>query len=292
MDAAEELERRSSRLACDDEVENLRTWIERGYVILRGAVSPEIVERVDRDVQSAWDTVDGRVKIELNGVVSSLTPELRGEHYKLVDLYVRSQAALDAAFAAPIRRFLELIFEDELLLFQSLSFERGSEQPIHQDTAYVVVAPPMAFAASWIALEDVQPGSGELAYHPGSHRFPEKVFKGGARNWNRKRDGLEARDQYEAALHTEARAQGIELEKFLPKKGDVLLWSADLAHGGTQVSDRNLSRRSLVSHYCPAQARPYYTTYIPGSHVRHEPTPGCHYSSSHFDLTDFPVPVE
>ena len=66
-----------------------------------------------------------------------------------------------------------MIFDDSPLLFQSLSFEKGSQQGMHQDTAYIVVDSPLELAASWIALQDVEPGSGELMYYEGSHRLPE-----------------------------------------------------------------------------------------------------------------------
>jgi len=36
----------------------------------------------------------------------------------------------------------------------------------------------MEFAASWIALEDIQPGSGELEYYKGSHKLDDYVFEG------------------------------------------------------------------------------------------------------------------
>ena len=42
------------------------------------------------------------------------------------------------------------------------------------------------------------------------------------------------------------------------RKGDVLIWSADLAHGGSPVTDRSLTRKSLVGHYCPKRVEPFY----------------------------------
>jgi len=35
---------------------------------------------------------------------------------------------------------------------------------------------PVELLASWNALEDIQPGSGELVYYPKSHLFPEFLF--------------------------------------------------------------------------------------------------------------------
>ena len=45
--------------------------------------------------------------------------------------------------------------------------------------------------------------------------------------------------RYTRSLVRRAKEQGIELESFLPKKGDVLIWSADLAHGGSLTADHS-----------------------------------------------------
>ena len=66
---------------------------------------------------------------------------------------------------------------------------------MHRDTAYVVVDPPLALAACWIALEDVRPGSGELMYYDGSHRMDDHLFSGRYKCWHPDRDGV---DQHEA----------------------------------------------------------------------------------------------
>ena len=36
---------------------------------------------------------------------------------------------------------------------------------------------------------------------------------------------------------------------------------ADLAHGGSQVKDPSKSRKSIVTHYCPANLDPSYYAY-------------------------------
>ena len=71
---------------------------------------------------------------------------------------------------------LKLIFEDNPLAFQSIYFHRGSQQSIHQDTAYVITKKPLSLAASWLSLQDVEPGSGELAYYPKSHKYDHFYF--------------------------------------------------------------------------------------------------------------------
>jgi len=276
-------ERRSAGELTDEQAVFLRSWIMEGYGILPGVVPRDTIERLNREVEELWQRGDARARIEIEGRTSALDPRLRAEHCKLVDLYAHSRTALELALARPIRAFLRLVFEREPLLFQSLSFERGSEQPVHQDTAYVPLDQPLELVAAWIALEDIQPGSGELVVYPGSHRLPDTLFRGGGRNWNRERDGLDAQRRYHERLLARLDARRFSARLHRPRQGDVLFWSADLAHGGSPIEYRGLTRRSLVCHYCPDDVQPYYFTYRPESRRRGW-FEGCAYTSSHHDL--------
>jgi hypothetical protein len=64
--------------------------------------------------------------------------------------------------------------------------------------------------------------------------------------------------------------------RFHPKQGDVLLWHADLVHGGSKREHRNLTRQSLVTHYCPVNVDPLWMDTRP-SHGKLEHAPGCFY---------------
>jgi hypothetical protein len=59
-------------------------------------------------------------------------------------------------------------------------------------------------------------------------------------------------------LHARAKDAGLCNERFLPKKGDALVWSASLMHGGSPVEHPNQTRKSLVTHYCPADLQPMF----------------------------------
>jgi hypothetical protein len=284
-EAAERIaRRRAAGELCAADAELLAAWIRDGFVILPGAVPGAVLDGINAEVDEAWRTGDPRRAVELDGVKHAIAPQHRGPAAKLLDLYVHADVALAAAFAEPIRRFLGTLFEREILLFQGLSFEYGSQQEVHQDTTYVVVESPLELAAAWIALEDVLPGSGELVYYPGSHRLPDTVFAGGGRNYNKERDGEAAHRRYLDGLHARSRAQGLELRAFLPKRGDVLIWSADLAHGGARVADRARTRRSFVCHYAPLDVAPYYFSYLPARRRIARFAPGCHYCSGHYPL--------
>ena len=258
-DAADRLqERLGAGTLTEEQAARLRFWMERGYVILEGAVSTELVDEVTADVERAWQGELPSVWVEYRSYhvqrLSRARAELRGRAAKMLDLYVDSEAARQAMHAPAICEFLSLVFEEAPLGFQSLTFNRGSEQPVHQDTAYVRVSSPMKLAAAWIALEDITPGSGELVYYEGSHEIEEYVFEGEHKHLP---DGYPNHDRYLASLHEKSRARNLELKSFLPKKGDALIWSADLAHGGAPITT-DATRKSYVIHYCPVSCDPGY----------------------------------
>ncbi|MEB3322498.1 MAG: phytanoyl-CoA dioxygenase family protein, partial [Synechococcaceae cyanobacterium] len=156
----------------------LRRWASDGFVVLPGAVPTaaidRLLERFERIRQGAppqprmtcWHA-DGHYMGEFRDTL------LAEKEAKVLDLHVLLEEATAVAFAPEIHRHLACAFQDEPLAFQSLFFWKGSEQGAHQDTAFVYTEPSPHFMAAWIALEDVQPGTGELFYYRGSHHLPD-----------------------------------------------------------------------------------------------------------------------
>jgi ectoine hydroxylase-related dioxygenase (phytanoyl-CoA dioxygenase family) len=230
-----------------------------GYVILPGAVSPDAIDAVLVDFERAFDGALNLKMTYWNDDGFHMDPadrkHLSRVEAKLLDLHAVSEAAQAAIFSEALSRFLHILFERPALAFQSLGFYYGSQQGIHQDSAFVRVNSPLEFVASWIALEDIQPGSGELEYYPGSHALPPVLFRGD-HLWVAP-DDPEAK-HFTATLHARAKQAGLCVQRFLPKKGDVLIWAAGLMHGGSPVTNPNLTRKSLVTHYCPADLSPMF----------------------------------
>jgi len=288
IDADDGEERIERRVRCGElgaaDAARLRSFRDQGFVVLEGAVPHERIDALNADLDRAWERGDPRLRLEHEGAYYDFRPERREERMKLLDVFAYYPSALELMFADPIVEFLRLLFEDDVLAFQSLSFDFGSEQPMHQDTAYVVISSPMELAASWIALEDIEPGSGELVYYADSHRIAESTFAGKYKSWRRARDGDEAHEKYLEGLHEKSRELGLELVRFLPKKGDALIWAADLVHGGGEVTRRDLTRRSLVTHYCPVRRDPYY--FLSRRRMRRKVAfgDGCWYASRYYEL--------
>src|SRR5579875_2585648 len=248
-----------------DEADQVRFFADKGYLVIPQAVDPAMCDRFSNDITAAFERGDERLLIQRPGESTGkpLTPDAPRVQARVVDSYVYYDSALELLLSEKISHFLRIIFEDAPLLFQSLSFYNGSEQGLHQDTAYVVVSSPLELSASWIALEDIQEGSGELMYIPGSHRLPEYHFSGKYKHWSAERDGSEQHDEWSRLLREEAEERGYPVEIFRPKKGDALIWAADLVHGGSDVRDRSLTRKSLVGHYCPNRIDPHYFANLP-----------------------------
>ena len=260
-DASEEIEGRLAAGAISDaDADRLRHWIAHGYVILEQAVDPDACDALRADLARAF--VEGDERLLMRSPAHEGFEPLRAgvetERARVLDVYAFYESARVALFSEPIVHFLRSVFEDAPVLFQSLTFEKGSQQALHQDTAFVVTTSPLEFAASWIALEDVQPGSGELMYLDGSHRLPEYLYSGKYKHWDAQRDGDDEHDEWRRLVYANAERMGLQEKTFLPRKGDVLIWSADLAHGGSAVSDPSLTRKSLVGHYCPNRVEPFY----------------------------------
>jgi hypothetical protein len=259
------------------DADDLLFWIEKGYVVFDQAVPHALIDRVLADVEEAWKGRWPSVRVEHQDgnemKISPIRAELRGKRTKILDLNAVSEAAIQATFAAPVRRFLALLFERPALAFQTLVFEQGTAIPLHQDTAFVGVKSPLELCASWIALQDVVPNSGELQYYVGSHRIEERLFDD---KYKLMPIGFPQPELYLQSLHDRSRALGLELVKFRPRKGDALIWHAELIHGGASERDPHAMRRSLISHYCPTDVEPGYFSYWKHSGVQRHDT-GCYH---------------
>jgi hypothetical protein len=256
----------------------LRFWIKNGYVILESAISPELVDRACADLDKAYAGGFPDLLFECHDVAGNhirWQPEINPFPAKALDIHHFSPAVRDLIFAPSVAAFLGLIFQSKAFASQTLAFLRGSAQSGHQDSAYVPYTSPRQFAATWIALEDVTIGAGELFYYEGSHRLEDFLFLGRFKSVpEAARSGAAENLQSQIDAHLvslEERAKARELKKlqFAAKKGDVLFWHADLVHGGNPVS-QSVTRKSIVTHYCPKRLAPLFAERTPVRLFHHD----------------------
>ena len=148
-----------------------------------------------------------------------------------------------------ILELLRCCYGREPFAFQTLNFPVGSNQAIHSDATHFNSDPAGFMAGVWVALEDVEEAAGPLIYCPGSHRLPYV----GAAELRLSADAVraEAHPQrlFEPYWQEQLQRGGFQTTTFLAKRGDVLIWHANLLHGGAPVVNHQLSRWSQVSHY-------------------------------------------
>jgi hypothetical protein len=244
----------------------MASFIQGGFIVLRNAVSHGVIDAYLAEYEAAADS-GGILEVEVpreGGRQPFTRAHASKPGSKVLDTGMLLSHGRELCFAPKLTDFLTALFAARSLAFQTLHFEVGSTQAIHQDTSYVVVdGAPLELAASWIALEDVKPGSGELIYYPGGHRMAEHAFAGGeSKHWDPERHGPAEHDFHLRYLTTEALRLGLAQAHFLPRKGDALIWHADLPHGGGAIT-QPVTRRSFVTHYCPLTRQPHYLNFSP-----------------------------
>ncbi|WP_317932657.1 phytanoyl-CoA dioxygenase family protein [Halioxenophilus sp. WMMB6] len=253
-----------------EEMAGLQQFRERGFLVTPRAIAEELIEQYLNDL-ARLQREDSPLLVTSIGLPepAPYRPGIDAEYLSVrtVDDYFHIESARRLLFAKIINRWLSLLLERPPMLTQSLNFFYGSEQALHQDTAFVTMNSPMKFIGVWIALEDIEEGAGELLYIPGSHLWPDYLFSGCFKHYDAERDGLDQLHQWYDWIQNQAAEQGNAVEKFLAKKGDVLFWHAGLVHGGAPVTKPGLSRRSLVGHYCAEGVRPLYHYYKPAQRM-------------------------
>ncbi len=132
--------------------------------------------------------------------------------------------------------------------FQTLNFPVGTQQAAHSDSVHFSSLPERFMCGVWLAMEDVHPDAGPLFYIPGSHRWP--IMTNALIGRRGQGAALQsAQDPYGPAWDALRSAYGIEEATFLPRKGEALIWCANLLHGGMPQMDPRRTRWSQVTHY-------------------------------------------
>jgi len=132
--------------------------------------------------------------------------------------------------------------------FQTLNFAVGSQQAYHSDSIHFSSIPERFVCGVWLALEDISDDAGPLVYYPGSHKWPI-VYNDqiGIRMSGSVQEGTQS--FYTNIWAAMIEKHRVEPQYFRPKKGEALIWAANLLHGGVAHRDPSKTRWSQVTHY-------------------------------------------
>jgi hypothetical protein len=198
----------------------VRSFAERGYVVLDDLGFDDfdaVAERLTADVAPLHDG---------------------GAYNRIMDAWTVSDAVRTLATSPRITDLLEAIYGRRPIPFQTLNFLRGSEQATHSDAYHFHSYPKHFMCGVWVAFEDIDDRNGPLHYYPGSHRLPDYDFL-----------CPHQEDELKAFVQEVIAAYQLEEQRAYLKRGQGLIWAANLLHGGDPVADPKRTRSSQVTHY-------------------------------------------
>ena len=213
----------------------IQNFVEQGFLVLRGFYSAEQVAELNAEV----DRLLAEKKTDFN---------YTGR--KLMDAH-RFSPLIDQGFFKneKLLQLLNFLMGRKVVPFQTINFIKGSEQRAHSDSIHMTTQPPGYLIASWTALEEIHAGNGPLFYYPGSHRLPYITTQDYDSGNSRFFIGKNSNKKYEDKVEEVVAKNGLKKAHFHAQKGDVLVWHANLLHGGEAITQPGATRRSMVSHY-------------------------------------------
>lgn len=234
-DALERVAQSPSFQAMDTKMQsNIRQFVTDGYMVLENYF-PE----------SMTNTLNG----EVDRLLSSGQTGFNYTGRKIFNLPEQSPVAQDFYQDTRLLDLLSFLLGKPALPFQSMNFTVGSEQRAHSDSIHMMTEPPGFLIATWIALEDCTEANGPLFYYPGSHRLPIVTTEDYDSGNTFFTIGEHSNRRYEDKIAEVITQNGLKKQVFLAKRGDVLIWHANLLHGGSPITRPGATRKSMVCHY-------------------------------------------
>jgi hypothetical protein len=226
------------------EKEQCRHWSERGYVILQNLIEEPVLAAVWQAYERA--ILSGRIRLPPE-------PACDGDPHpgRFLNPHKKAGAFCRILKHEGLLRWIRILTEREPKPLQTIASHKGSQQGVHSDSIHMTTYPLGYLTAAWIAFEDIHPDSGPLVYYPGSHRLPY-VFSNdvGISQADFRQEGYGAyHARYEPYIQALIARHGLEPHYFHAKKGDVLIWHANLLHGGSARRNIELTRKAVVCHF-------------------------------------------
>lgn len=210
----------------------VRTFARDGYVIIDPQIPDETIERAARDMRE-------------------IPPDnlLFSDATRLQDAWTKSTAIREIAIAPAVLQILGALYQRQPYPFQTLSFRCGSQQKTHSDTIHFGSIPYGFMCGVWVALEDIDESNGPLHYYPQSQKLPVYDLLDIGVTAFTQSEAFQNYARYEEFVEGMMVREGLARVEFHVRRGQALIWSSNLFHGGMPILDRTRSRLSQVTHY-------------------------------------------
>ena len=222
--------------------ESLLCFEEKGFAIIDHYLNARQADAINTEIDALLE----QGKIKLN------------ERNKIMFAIHASNLLWDTGNHEDLKAVLSVLLGDKAILFQSINFLTGSEQATHSDSIHMTTFPLGGLLGVWIALEDITNENGPLHYYPGSHKLPYYLNGDYGNEGNVFFLGNKSYADYEDMIAERIKDQKLEKVKFFAKKGDLIIWHANLFHGGDPHLNKDKTRKSMVFHYFNENAICYH----------------------------------
>jgi hypothetical protein len=244
-DALDQIDRKlAAGTLTDEEAAHCTHWAEQGYVILQGLIDESTLDAV-------WGSYEAAIaagKIQLPPESASDADPHPG---RFLNPHKKAGEFCRILKHADLARWIRILTGRNPKPLQTIASHKGSQQGVHSDSIHMTTYPLGYLTAAWVAFEDIHPDSGPLVYYPGSHRLPYVFSREvGITEEAFKRDGYAPyHEHYEPHIQRAIADNGLTPSFFHARKGDVLIWHANLLHGGSPRRDLRHTRKAVVCHF-------------------------------------------
>lgn len=209
-------------------------WRENGYIILKQFITEDKVNNINQEIKT---------------LLNKGTLSFNYTNKKIMQAMQVSNQLKAIAHDPQLNNYLSFILGRKVIPYHSINFIQGSEQHAHSDSIHMTTFPTGNLIAVWLALEDIDENNGPLFYYPGSHQLPYIMNEDYDHGGNFFQLGKFAYERYEERIGRMIEKKKLKKSYFHAKAGDILIWHANLIHGGDPIKDVQRSRNSMVVHY-------------------------------------------
>jgi ectoine hydroxylase-related dioxygenase (phytanoyl-CoA dioxygenase family) len=224
---------------------------EKGYVVLDLELTDDFLKHVIDEMYAA---------VTRNTVTKQAEFYTYSDSPRIFEEWRNSDAIRELCLNKKLIDMLEFLYAKEALPFSTINFIKGSNQPLHSDAIHFHTIPQLWMSGVWVALEDTTLENGTLNIVPGSHRWP--VFDYDSLKLphpDTMKDGEKENYRiYEEFIRKLVDANHAQIVPVPLRKGQALIWAANLLHGGMQIVDENSTRLTQAIHYFYKDCTKYY----------------------------------
>ena len=229
--------------------EAINFYKDNGYIIFN-INDDKLIDKVNNDVHEYVKKGDFKTNSKIYSYNES--PRIV-ESWKVID------SCKQLSLSPVVISWLKALNPSSPKAFSTINFLHSTEQPLHSDYTHFWTLPEGKLAASWVALEDINPLSGPLQIVPRSRKLDYFNYEMVSDSPPKKLDEIKKNYQlYEKWVLDLLEKRNLKAVTPQMKKGDCIIWDANLLHGSPDCQDNKILRRSQVTHWTFGGVKKHY----------------------------------